>query len=714
MSTFADRCQIKKNLVAGWVCSSDTVASMCENMLKLIEAAKAPVQEDTRFTLDESASSFAGRDARMMASALAPHFADTIGVQRSGTYFPLLFRRDELEEEDEEAAAAAGGRTQVPSSHTPPSLDSSNVESDLESSRLKPVAGWLNHPGQTKKGQLYWLPENLPLPTLVSLLARVTPERVIEVVYTSADGHTTHHSGLADVAAVRCLAAELLFNPCIGHALRRAASTVDSLGPDELRLVCRRIELRFADAMRESADDLQGGKLVPHYPDGRLAYQRGGSDAVTFRDVDCAGLAVSGGRCGKCANIRTRLAQRIERVVRAERAGSCHVNTPHGAIAASPRKAKIVIRALADELKGLQRAVRSFKKLLDDDGRDEVVAVRDAEQAFKVAILLKEANESSAALDAVLAPGTKERAVWDDQQENVDRMVRSGGCKSGFRYSGTTIRLGLALLVKCGKSTYDDLRSIFMLPTARHLQGFKGNPTSTGVLEANLPQFRAKVASTVATLRSKGIVVTEEAENAVYISVDAMVTKAGVIWSPHNGMIIGFSDMSLDLDVIGQEFVRRVHDAEDVAEAAGAPLQVGGIPVPGKARPEEGARVEFANNLLVWYATSAACPGVSFPIARFAMTSVTSADMLNTWTDVSDSMSLNDFDIALVVADGASENRAWFDVLATHSLDNIMNEENPDDIEFLRDLTEANVDTSFKIAFKTVGSDHWTFIMSDP
>jgi hypothetical protein len=125
---------------------------------------------------------------------------------------------------------------------------------------------------------------------------------------------------------------------------------------------------------------------------------------------------------------------------------------------------------------------------------------------------------------------------------------------------------------------------------------------------------------------------------------------------------MGVSDMDSTLDVIGKEFTRRVQRAKDLAEAGGAILGPGGAPTTGggeggRAAADGRAKAELATKLLVWYATSAAAPGVSMPVARYAMASSGSTWIYNTWIDVSSALARGGFDIAALVVDGASENR---------------------------------------------------------
>jgi hypothetical protein len=102
------------------------------------------------------------------------------------------------------------------------------------------------------------------------------------------------------------------------------------------------------------------------------------------------------------------------------------------------------------------------------------------------------------------------------------------------------------------------------------------------------------------------------------------------------------------------------------------------------------------------------------PIARYAMVSSDSTWMFNTWIDVSSALALGGFDIAALVADGASENRTWFSVIATHSLNDVMDLENAGDLLFLDDLRGSGVDLDFKVATIPPGSDKLCFILSDP
>jgi len=52
-------------------------------------------------------------------------------------------------------------------------------------------------------------------------------------------------------------------------------------------------------------------------------------------------------------------------------------------------------------------------------------------------------------LDAHLKRGTLAREIWDTNLANVTSLLKTGGMRTGFRYSPSMQRLGLKLLLRC-------------------------------------------------------------------------------------------------------------------------------------------------------------------------------------------------------------------------------------------------------------------------
>jgi hypothetical protein len=458
----------------------------------------------------------------------------------------------------------------LPAAASPSAGVVSTGEKAIATARHSPPVGWCSYPGHDTKGELYWIGSTASAPHVPTFHAKVNQDGTVNVDVAFPDGHQAACVVETVTAAIE-VAAAAAQSRCIGSAKQKGR---DDMNRRNLRLVARRVELSAAAALL--GDVGAQDEMIVCYPRGKSHYEQNEGSPVVFRSRGCPGISTLGkSRCSGCTNMRERLANRCTRAAgdtaRSDEGKDPDPRTPITHIAGSPRKAARRMRADAVEKRRLKRAVASFRRVLGDDSdstQRESVVIKSEEQQLKVAILLQEANRKKKELDNVLEPGSRERAVWDDQIANVEKFVSSGGSRYGFRYSATAIRLGLALLAKCGNSTYDELRQIFFcLPASRGLQDYKGNATSTGVLQANVLLLREKVAEAVTKLEKEGIKVTPDAANALIVSCDECIVSGGVVWSPQNGVVMGFSVMDLNLVGIGNELCRRVQRGEDLAEA---------------------------------------------------------------------------------------------------------------------------------------------------
>jgi hypothetical protein len=460
-----------------------------------------------------------------VAKKLAAALATKDGVFMA--YFPLLLERAEPRNSSSSSNSSSPEQEGVRGADVSGSGTIAATEKIISSARGSPVDGWVSYPGHTKCGELRWMAAQPSLLHTQTFTATALPSGGVNVVLTLSDGFRVSHFA-SDMDAVFKMAAHVAQRPCSGSTASKSSNEGD-VTPKNMRLVARRIEIASASAMISGGGGTSGGGgggahesdtcMLVCYPESRDEYYNNKTDAVVFRDRSCTGLSVEGGRCKSCKHIRRRLQLRCTRAAEAEEAEFSHPCTSYKTIASSPRKSVAKLKSLSEENRRLKRAVRQFQRMVTDDTNHterEAVVVKNQEQAHKIAVLLLEANEKSEALDKQLPPGSKERAVWDDQVANTQKLVNGGGSRHGFRYSGTAIRLGIALLAKCGKATYEELRQIFLcLPSGRHLLDFKGNSTSTGVLEENLTLLQAKVAIAVAELRDRGTTVSTDAESAI-------------------------------------------------------------------------------------------------------------------------------------------------------------------------------------------------------
>jgi len=68
--------------------------------------------------------------------------------------------------------------------------------------------------------------------------------------------------------------------------------------------------------------------------------------------------------------------------------------------------------------------------------------------------------------------GSVQRFVWDDQIKN-NAKAAAGKPKSTYRFHPVTLKWALRRLIKDGASSYEEMRGVQILPSARYLRNFK-------------------------------------------------------------------------------------------------------------------------------------------------------------------------------------------------------------------------------------------------
>jgi len=443
----------------------------------------------------------------------------------------------------------------------------------------------------------------------------------------------------------------------------------DELEDDDLEASGPRPDMASSPLKRNRATDFDAAVRaeVAATPLTMVLEQRGDSD-YAFRSAGCAITGgAKGGRCESCRSLSSWFHTKLSRLVETREKGP-HKNAPHTSFAESPGQVTKVLRRNATELKELKRKLRV---LAARERQSNGVVVEDVEQHRRLSSLFESANGKAMEL---FPEDSVARAVWQDQLENCHRAARHGGKKTACRYSPATIKVAIALCAKLGKSTYDEVRKLFLLPTGRHLQNYSnfGADDAEGVMVAMLRAMREKAVAARAGRWDRCGAVT----------FDAMSVKGGVFFDYHTGRLLGFAYDDHLYDTVLSDFRSHAQSLQDKG-AAHAP--------------------EPAKHYLVYYFVGLGEIKFAFPVARFALTSIKAANLAGIFNSVVIELARHSFRVIAAVFDGAQENRSFHKLHAKRSAS-----------EFL-DGVDVNWDGSFLVAMDhpVFGSEWPIFFLSD-
>jgi hypothetical protein len=378
-------------------------------------------------------------------------------------------------------------------------------------------------------------------------------------------------------------------------------------------------------------------------------------DGFTIRAKGCSGLAhLKRGilspyaLCVSCCNIRSSINERIKRA-HDKASEPPSIYEPHVSIAEDPHRVRWRLEKLSLENRQLrERQHRECAQTYIKGGGDDILPGPGLDIINRALVGVK--HQASELLEKEgVREDTFERQLFLACVDNAEKVMAHGS-KHACRYPPFVVRFAISLLSKVGKNTYDVLKDAFSLPSARHLQSLRGTSAQDpdGIMHAALSDLDE-------IAESKGL---KGAQRNVFLSFDGCTLKDGVYWNVHSKQVVGFATdvyTNIDLANATRNFLKNA-SAVSAASAKALPL---------------------AKTYLVFY-ISFVDPNVklNMPIARFLITKSTAALLADIIPAVISAASLYNFIVLGVVADGAPENRAALQALATipashflHSMD---------------------------------------------
>ena len=336
------------------------------------------------------------------------------------------------------------------------------------------------------------------------------------------------------------------------------------------------------------------------------------------------------------------------------------------------------VSRLQQRVKRVEGALAAYQEL---DREPRTAKQNDiAHSIMQAANQAKDADGNNL-LDACLKPGTMGRIVWDTNINNIASLIKTGG-KQGCRYPAALHRLGLSLLLRCGKSAYDELQKHFAsLPGLSQLEKYKNcvPQKETGVLhtvlqammhDVVLPGMRADEtpAGGRGEARKAGGDRAKEPHRkhackddawirSVSVSFDEMTCHGRMSWNADHTRMIGMPDDDASLEVAIKEYEKEMEDL--VASVSGEPA----------AASHRCEAPQLATKYLVFFATSLGANAddkhYTFPCARYALSEVNSGKVQRLLRGVLVGLANYGFVGVAVSADGAGENAGAQTALCT-------------------------------------------------
>ena len=463
--------------------------------------------------------------------------------------------------------------------------------------------------------------------------------------------------------------------------------------------------------------------------------------------------AQSSGQCDHCREkLRMILLGRLETRLRDQPADVSHGRNDllgnRGVLGEKTARLQQERRALKAKLKRLEmkveRMLEAHQKLDHKPRTTEQDAIAHAVMGAADMAVDENGNRL---LDVHLKPGSMARIVWDTNQRNVASVVKTGN-KQGCRYPPALHRLGLSLLLRCGKSAYDQLQKHFgALPGLSQMQKYENfiPQNETGVLHSmleammhdvvrpNMPchetdeqldgEAEAESAQAMAAAagphaaattvggrrvkdkkpRRRNACVDEEWVRSVCVSFDEMTVHGDMSWNADHTRVVGGSDDDRNMELMVREYEREM--ATLLEDASGEPA----------AASHKYTAPELATKYLVFHATSMGANAndkhFSFPCARYALADINSGKVQRLLKEVICGLAQYAFVGVAVSADGAGENAGAQIALCTMPARQFYT---PAEAVQLQ-TTYPDIDLDFKVAFPhpVFGDSHPVFWLSD-
>mmetsp|Transcript_8947 Transcript_8947/g.26018 ORF Transcript_8947/g.26018 Transcript_8947/m.26018 type:complete len:459 (+) Transcript_8947:377-1753(+) len=245
--------------------------------------------------------------------------------------------------------------------------------------------------------------------------------------------------------------------------------------------------------------------------------------------------------------------------------------------------------------------------------------------------------------DRVFSGDSVARAILGDMLDNVAKLDAGKGPTS-FRFHEETLAFMANLQSRCGKTHYEVVAKMWLMPSTRTLRSFKNASQHVeGVLYEQLKDISVKYALSDDDWHSTGA-----------IEFDEYFVRKRAFWNAQTMQLDGFTTDGRSIDIIATEFQRTI--AQQEASESAAP------------KSEE----RLANHVLVFYFNGLGKHDIRLPVAQYAVGTSTASDVHRLVRRVVTAVYDAGLIAVAVVNDGASENRGFMHSAASLTVGDII------------------------------------------
>ncbi|XP_071502692.1 uncharacterized protein [Diadema antillarum] len=381
------------------------------------------------------------------------------------------------------------------------------------------------------------------------------------------------------------------------------------------------------ESFRNLLKDFKSLHVCPGNPDFRIPAEMLANRPVivhtmsaseTVRHVSCSLLTSQPGRCGQCRIYRSDLAKLQHRI----QIDSSPAPKSNYRYMNKERLSKKLSRS-RDKQKGLKKLLSKLEERIESmfDTESRTIVSEDSD-AFSQ-ILQKETSEVHSHFPA----DTPMRVLWDEQVKRVNTHPQA------MRWHPSILRLCIALEAK-SPAAYDLLQSsgVLVLPHKRTLKQYTKFTTSE-------PGFNRELLRRVCD--DVKIDTLQDYQKNITLSFDEMRISEGLVYSHSTGQIIGFTS----LGDMNDELERYTRSCQD-----------------DKASPY------LASHVLTLMVRGI-CASYHAAVAFFSTQGVTSDQLYNIVLEAVELLELQGFNVRALVADGATPNRTFYNMLKSQDGD---------------------------------------------
>mmetsp|Transcript_15878 Transcript_15878/g.20864 ORF Transcript_15878/g.20864 Transcript_15878/m.20864 type:complete len:1146 (+) Transcript_15878:1229-4666(+) len=354
-----------------------------------------------------------------------------------------------------------------------------------------------------------------------------------------------------------------------------------------------------------------------------------------FRHHECAGYSssVDTNWCASCKKHRGAVHTKAKRAFESHEQGTPDKRRPRVSYLDSPGASDNAMHRQAEQMRQIKAENIRLKAAVQRHVSKYGVEVSSDDEHSRIARLLELTNDEAKNFfpkDSVM------RLLWEDQLRNCRAAARAG-TKRVCRYSPVTIRTAILLSSKLGNAQYDKIKELFMLPSRERLRHFTAasKEETDGILTGIIKAMRDHANENN---------FDHGWDRCGALSWDAMTMRSGIYYNYNSGDVLGFSYEDLN------------------QQAASAQLN----DLLGKKAASDSASSStfdddhhLGKHYLVFYWTGLGKNDFSYPIARFALESVTASLIDELFRKLVLVLEQHTLHVVAAVFDGAAENRSF-------------------------------------------------------